>query len=209
MPKNGVPGRKKAVKGAPVWQGPAMKSPLEVVLNVFIERMLHENAKGRVLGFGFTMQPDDPENRTIWWMLGRCQEGGKISEDMVITAGMNGFNTNQVLSSEDGSIDAYRLVDPLRKTTAEDVVARIESPAGPAATPAAPALASAPRGRSEWQDDDELTRAEAAARLGTTDRYFRTQFEAGKVRGRRYSRKTIKYVWGEIREDWKKLTSGE
>ena len=185
-----------------------MKSSLEAVLNVFIERMLYENAKGRVLGFGFTMQPDDPENRTIWWMLSPCQEGGKISEDMVITAGMNGFNTNQVLSSKDGSIDAYRLIDPLRKVTEEDIVAHIESSAGLAAIPTAPAPATAPKARLDWPDDDELTRAEAAARLGTTDRYFRTQFEAGKIRGRRYSRKTIKYVWGEVRDDWKKLTSG-
>ena len=66
---------------------------------------------------------------------------------------------------------------------------------------------TAPVQRDGWRDQDELTRAEVAARLGTTERYFRTQFEAGRVRGKRYSRKTIKYIWGEVREDWDKLAT--
>ena len=62
-----------------------------------------------------------------------------------------------------------------------------------------------PPPQQPWQDTDELTRAEAAARLGCSERYLRTLTETHQVRVRRLSRKTLRYVWGTLKEDWAKL----
>ena len=62
--------------------------------------------------------------------------------------------------------------------------------------------------RDAWKDDDELTRSEAAARLGTTVRYLRTLTETGKIGVRRISRKVQRYVWGGLKADWAKLGKG-
>ena len=78
----------------------------------------------------------------------------------------------------------------------------------------APEVIRAPGLRSEdllpppqqpWQDTDELTRAETAARLGCSVRYLRTLTETKQVPVHRISRKVHRYVWGQVKEAWKKL----
>jgi len=129
---------------------------------------------------------------------GRCAEMTPIEQIAALA-----FETDIRHLAGDGPFDALRA--EMRRCRGEGLDKYVERLCRkPVAPETATQTAEAVPG---WRDEDELTREEAAARLGTTKRYFRTQFEAGRVRGKRYSRKIIRYIWGEVREDWQKLTA--
>lgn len=161
--------------------------------------MLYENGRGRVLGFGFTAQP---EGKTVaWWMLFANTQDCGLANAIRDFAVLQGLAAERIADIPDDGTVAYEIAAAdLELPSAETLAARFE---GPQVLPDPPRQAAS--GATGWRDDDELTRAEAASRLGCTERYLRTLSERGDVRVKRKSRKLHRYVWGWLREDWAKL----
>lgn len=176
-----------------------MQSPLESFLHEVLARLCYEAGRGRVLGYAITQPVGDPS--IIWWMPAPNTDTSDTVEAVRTAAMVAGLVLTPTLAG-DPLVSFYATTAPYIAPTVEDILARFDDAPKPLPTPPKGAL---DKGRGDWSDDDQLTRAEAAARLGISDRHLRTLSERGDVRVERKSRKTHRYLWGEVREDWAKL----